>query len=202
MPLARLIRRIAPLLFAAACAEPAFALGETYAGQLVPTGGGTPIPIVVQMLESGTVLTGSVKTSEPMAGNAAIEFGRNMYGQCSFSATLKPAGTLRLSGTCAPAAFRGDYDLRNPKGKIVARGSFSLERKTAEAAIGSGARSTLPPTKATACITANARCLAACPRGDSDANADADAGFLCTNRCRTRLQACKGQAGKPAAAIE
>jgi hypothetical protein len=61
---------------------------------------------------------------------------------------------------------------------------------------------TLAPTKATACITANARCLAACPRGDSDANADADAGFLCTNRCRTRLQACKGQAGKPAANIE
>jgi hypothetical protein len=135
-----------------------------------------------------------------MAGNAAIEFGRNMYGQCSFSVTLKPAGILRLSGACAPAAFRGEYDLRNPKGKIVARGSFSLERKTAEAAIGSGMRSTHDPTKATACISANARCLAACPRGDADN--DADAGFLCANRCRTRLQACKGQTGKPAAAIE
>ena len=200
MPLARLIRRFAPLLFAAACAEPAFALGDTYAGQLMPTGGGTPIPIVVEMQESGTVLTGKVKTSDPMAGNAAIEFGRNMYGQCSFSVTLKPAGTLRLSGTCAPAAFRGDYDLRNPKGKIVARGSFSLERKTAEAAIGSGTRNTLDPTKATACMTANARCLAACPRGDADA--DADAGFLCANRCRTKLQACKGHAGRQASAIE
>jgi hypothetical protein len=200
MPLARLIRRFAPLLFAAACAEPAFALGGTYAGQLVPTGGGTPIPIVVEMQESGTVLTGRVKTSEPMAGDAAIEFGRNMYGQCSFSVTLKPAGILRLSGACVPAAFRGEYDLRDPKGKIVARGSFSLERKSAEAAIGSSMRSTHDPTKATACISANARCLAACPRGDADN--DADAGFLCANRCRTRLQACKGQTGKPAAAIE
>jgi hypothetical protein len=49
-------------------------------------------------------------------------------------------------------------------------------------------------------MTANARCLAACPRGDADA--DADAGFLCANRRPTKLQACKGQAGKPAAAIE
>jgi len=188
------------MLFAVACAEPAFALGETYAGQLVPTGGGPPIPIVVEMQESGTVLTGKVKTSDPIPGNGAIEFGRNMYGQCSFSVTLKPAGVLRLSGTCAPAAFRGEYNLRNQLGKIVARGSFSLERKTAEAAIGSGTRSTLDPTKATTCMTANARCLAACPRGDADT--DADAGFLCVNRCRTRLQACKGQAGKQAAAIE
>lgn len=200
MPLARLIRRFAPLLFAAACAEPAFALGDTYAGQLLPTGGGTPIPIVVEMQESGTVLTGTVKTADPIAGHAAIEFGRNMYGQCSVSVTLKPAGVLRLSGTCEPAAFRGDYNLRNKQGKIVARGSFSLARKTAEAAIGSGTRSTPGPTKATTCMSANARCLAACPRGDADANADA--GFLCANRCRTRLQACKGQAGKQAAAIE
>jgi hypothetical protein len=210
MRLTRLIRRFAPLLFAAACAQPAFALGGMYSGQLVPTGGGTPIPIVVEMQESGTVLTGTVRTSEPMAGNAAIEYGRNMYGQCSFSVTLKPAGVLRLSGTCEPAAFRGDYNLRNPQGKIVARGSFSVQRKTADAAVGSGARSALDPTKATACITANARCLAACPRVDPDANAgadadaeaNADAAFLCANRCRTRLQACKGQTGKPAAVIE
>ena len=197
MPLARLVRRFAPLLFAAACAEPAFALSETYTGQLMPTGGGTPIPIVVEMKESGTFLTGRVKTSDPIEGTAAIEFGRSIADQCSFTVTLKPAGTLRLAGTCERAAFNGNYNLRNAQGRIVSRGLFSLDRKKPEAAKGSGTHGTAaPPKTTTACMAANTRCLSACPRGDVDAE------FLCANRCRSKLQACKGQAGKQAAAIE
>ena len=60
MPLARLICRFALLLFAALCAAPALAVSATYAGKLTPSGGGTPIPIVVEMKESGTFLTGKV----------------------------------------------------------------------------------------------------------------------------------------------
>jgi hypothetical protein len=197
MPLARLIRRFALLLFAALCAAPAFALSETYAGQLMPIDGGTPIPIVVEIRESGTFLTGKVKTSDPIEGSAAIEFGSSIAGQCSFSVTLKPAGLLRLAGTCEPAAFRGDYVLRNEQGRIVSRGSFSLDGKKPGAVKGSGTHSAAAPTKSTtACMAANTRCLSACPRGNTDAE------FLCANRCRGKLQACKGQAGKQAAAIE
>ncbi len=107
MPPARLFRRFALLLFAALCAAPAFALSETYAGQLTPTGGGTPIPIVVEMRESGTFLTGSVKTSDPIKGSAVIEFGRSMGGDCSFSVTLKPAGSLRLVRSLRPVGIQG-----------------------------------------------------------------------------------------------
>ncbi len=45
-------------------------------------------------------------------------------------------------------------------------------------------------------MSANTRCLIACPRGDASVE------FLCANRCRSKLQACKGQAGSEAAAIE
>jgi hypothetical protein len=196
MPLARLVRRFAPLLFAAACAAPAFAQSDTYTGQLMPTDGGTPIPIVVEMRERGTLLTGTVKTSDPLPGSAAIESGRNVGSDCSFSVPMKPAGTLRLAGTCGPAGFTGKFSLRGQQGRVVSSGSFNLVRKTSEAAKGAGARSTADSAKTTACTTANTRCLAACPRGDTDAE------FLCANRCRTKLQACKGQAGKQAAAIE
>ena len=197
MPLARLIRRFALLLFAALCAAQALAVSATYAGKLTPSGGGTPIPIVVEMKESGTFLTGKVKTSDPLEASAAIESGRNIADQCSFSVPLKPVGVLRLAGTCEPAEFYGNYALRNAQGRIVSRGLFSLERKKPETEKGSGARSTAAPPKTTsACMAANTRCLSACPRGDTDAE------FLCANRCRSKLQACKGHAGKQAAAIE
>ena len=87
--------------------------------------------------------------------------------------------------------------MRNAQGRIVSRGSFSLERKKPEAAKDSGTRSTAASSKTTtACMAANTRCLSACPRGDTNAE------FLCANRCRSKLQACKAQAGKQAAAIE
>jgi hypothetical protein len=197
LPLARRRHRFALLLFAALCAEPAFALSETYVGQLEPTGGGTPIPIVVEIKESATFLTGKVKTSAPVEHTAEIESGRNLGGQCSFNVPLKPTGLLRLSGTCEPAGYWGIYNVRNAQGKIVAKGSFSLDRKKPEAVKDSGTHSTATSSRTTtACMTANARCLAACPRGDANAE------FLCANRCRSKLQACKGQAGKQAAAIE
>ena len=78
----------AALLFAALCAAPAFALSETYEGMLLPDRGGTPIPIVVEMRDAGTFLTGKVTTSSPLIASAPIEFGRNLAGQCNFSATL------------------------------------------------------------------------------------------------------------------
>jgi hypothetical protein len=41
-----------------------------------------------------------------------------------------------------------------------------------------------------ACVKANTRCLAACPRGDTDAE------YLCANHCRTKMNACKAKANK------
>lgn len=197
MPPARLFRRFAPLLFSTLCAAPAFALSDTYSGELTPTGGGSPIPIVVEMRESGTFLTGSVTTSDPVKGSAAIEFGRSMGGHCSFSVTLRPVGLLRLSGACDRSEFWGNYTLRDAQGSIVSIGRFDLGRNKPAEAQGSGTRSTADPTTtAAACMSANTRCLIACPRGDPSVE------FLCSNRCRSRLQACKGQAGGEAAAIE
>ena len=39
----------------------------------------------------------------------------------------------------------------------------------------------------TACLKANTACLIACPRGDYNVE------FLCSNRCRTKFQQCKGK---------
>jgi hypothetical protein len=197
MRLARLIRRIAPLLAAALCHAPAYALNETYQGLLRPNQGGTPIPIVVEVRDPGTFLTGNVTTSSPMSGSAPIEFGRNIAGRCNLSVTLNATAVLRLVGFCDPASFRGDYSIQDRPRKTVSRGSFHLDRKAPEPAKGAGTRTAGASTKTVAaCMSANTRCLVACPRGADDVE------FLCANRCRSRLQTCKAQVGKQPRAIE
>ena len=113
------------------------------------------------------------------------------------SAALNTTVLLRLFGACEPAEFAGIYSLRAAQSKVVSRGTFRLTRKAPDQAKGDGTRSTTASTKSiAACTSANTRCLATCPRGDSDVE------FLCANRCRTRLQTCKGQVGKGPAGIE
>ena len=54
-----------------------------------------------------------------------------------------------------------------------------------------------PPTlTVSACLKTNTRCLAACPRGDTEIE------YLCSNRCRTKLQSCKAQVAKQTASEE
>jgi len=177
------------LLVAAACPAVASALTETYAGVLRPEGPEGPIPVVVELRGTGSMLKGKVDVGFPLNGKVAISSGENRSGQCDVKAILNSTVTLRLQGSCRPSLFEGKYTIFYTLRDAESRGSFRLTRATPDAAgrIGSpgeGANST------TACQKANLRCLTACPSSDPDAE------FLCTNRCRTKLKTCLGKVDK------
>ena len=180
-------RRLRHLLFlAAACPTAASALTETYAGVLRPVGPEGPIPVIVELRGTGSMLKGKVDVGFPLSGKAPITSGENRSGQCDVKAVINSTVTLRLQGRCRPSLFEGTFTIYYTLRDAESRGSFRLPRATSEAAAsigspGEGANST------TACQKGNLRCLTACPSSDPDAE------FLCTNRCRTRLKACIGK---------
>ena len=186
------IRQLALLLFVALCPALALAASETYEGQLVARNNDAPIAIVLQMEEMGGFLTGTVKTSHPLKGNATIDSGRNVAGFCNLASALSASVTLRLYGSCNSTSFEGNYTIYDTQSRSVARGTFRLTRKIAESGkAGSGPSSAdVTASNMVACVKANTRCLTACPRGDSNVE------YLCANHCRTKLQACKGKASK------
>ena len=102
---ARRLRHL--LLLVAACPAVASALTETYAGVLLPDNTEGPIPVVVELRDVGTILTGKVDAGFPLSGKAAISSGENRSGQCNLKVVLNSAVTLRLQGSCRPSAVRG-----------------------------------------------------------------------------------------------
>ena len=169
----------------------ASALDATYEGVLEPErrgSGATTIPIVVVLRDLGGALEGTVKTSEPLKASAPIGSGSNIYGDCKVNVDLTKTFTLRLYGRCDPQSFTGFYLLLDKQKRATTRGNFSLPRKAPEPVKLDTRRSSTPPS----CLKANTQCLIACPREDETA------GFICSNRCRTKLQTCKTQAKKPA----
>lgn len=179
-----LVRQIAPLLFAAWPAL-AFALNVAYEGLLKPDGAEPPVPIVVELRDSGGTLKGSVKTSSPLQGSAPIESGSNVFGHCTADVVLSKTITLRLDGACDKSAFSGTYVLKDTQKRAVTTGDFHLAHKAPEA----GKRgSTMAASGVGACLKANTQCLVLCSRPDGTID------FLCSNRCRTRLRICKEQA--------
>ena len=189
MPLAILARRFTLLFFAALCPALAFALNGTYEGRLLPDSLEAPIPIVVELRDVGSTLTGNVRTSSPLTGNAPIASGEERFGQCNMRVVLNSSVTLRLYGSCQPTVFEGKYTIYYTQLNAQSKGSFRLTKKATEPAKKESARSATASTIA-ACLKANTHCLTACPRGDQSTE------FMCANRCRTKLQACKGQANK------
>ena len=185
-------RRFRVLLFlvAAACPAIASALAETYAGLLLPDSTEGPIPVVVELRDVGTILTGKVEAGFPLSGKAGISSGENRSGQCNLKVVLNSAVTLRLHGNCRPSLFEGRYTVYYTLRNTESRGSFRLTRKAPEEAKKIASPSATPTTSVTACQKANVHCLTACPRGDPDAE------FLCANHCRSKLQDCKSKAGK------
>ena len=183
--------RIRVLLFlcAATCPAIASALAETYAGVLLPDSAEGPIPVVVELRDVGSILTGVVDAGFPLSGKAAISSGENLSGQCSLKVILNSAVTLRLLGNCRPALFEGKYTVYYTLRDAESRGSFRLTRKAPEEAKKIVSPSAATTSSATACQKANVHCLAACPRGDPDAE------FLCVKHCRSKLKDCKSKAG-------
>lgn len=196
MPFTIPTRQLLLLVLAALWPAWAIALNETYEGLLVPNTGETPISITVQLEELGGFLSGRVKIGSPLTGNSSIDNGRNVAGSCSFNTVLSSSITLRLSGNCSESAIEGIYLILYTKSKGVARGTFRLTRKL-PVADKKGLDSTgIATSSVTACLKANTRCLTACPRSGDGAE------YLCANRCRTKLQACKSKASKDIAANE
>jgi len=175
-------RLFALFVFAALYSAPGFALNETYEGVLQPESADPPIPIVVELNDVGETLKGSIRTSSPLQANALIQSGSNIYGHCTVEVVLAKDVTLRLYGTCEQATFKGTYMLRDLAKRTVTRGDFRLDRKAPEATTTEGSRKTVT---ASSCLKANNQCLAACPRGDANAE------FMCSNHCRAKYKSCK-----------
>ncbi|MBL0289970.1 MAG: hypothetical protein IPQ15_04650 [Betaproteobacteria bacterium] len=194
MPLAAPLRPFALLLFAMLCPGLAHALSETYEGVLLPDNLEGPIPIVVELRDVGSILTGNVKAAFPLNGSASIASGENKDGQCNMKVVLNSAVTLRLYGSCQPSMFAGKYTIYYTQRNTEARGSFRLARKAPGQVKKNTPGAPVSTTTIVACQKANVHCLTACPRGDPDAE------FLCANHCRSKLNACKrGVAKQPAA---
>ena len=190
---ARLARQLALLVFAALCPALAIALNETYEGMLQPDNRDPRIPIIVELRDLGaSSLKGNVQASPPYKGNAPIESGANVLGQCTVNVVLSKTVTLRLDGSCEQAAFTGTYMLWDTQKRTVTRGDFRLTRKAQESAKVDDARNTkASANSAAACLKANTQCLLACPRGDSGVE------FVCSNHCRTKLRTCKSRTKRP-----
>ena len=186
------IRQLALFLLAALCPGLALALSETYEGQLIPINNSSPISVVVQIDETSGFLTGRIKTAHPLNGNAAIESGRNVAGYCNLASPLSGSATLRLYGNCSTTSFEGKYAIYYTNPRKIVRGTFRLMKKVAAPGkAGSGLTSEeVSASNVVACVKANTRCLAACPRGDTSVE------YLCANHCRSKMNACKGKATK------
>lgn len=189
MPIAhtalRGLARAAAVALAALAAQPAAAqspaFNARYEGNLVSDSGEVSIPVSVELRDAQGVLTGRVRTEQPMAGSGPVSAGDYNGGSCNLRVQLNPGTTLRMSGSCETRIFEGKYTLNSSTQSSV--GSFRLDRS------GGGPRqdaTLINPL--TACLNANTRCLVACPQGDYTAE------FLCANRCRQRFAACKGKA--------
>jgi hypothetical protein len=181
------------LLLVVAALFPALAsaLNETYEGMLEPENRSPKIPIVVVLRDLGIALEGTVKTSTPYKASAPIGNGGNVYGQCTVNVDLSKTVSLRLFGSCDPDAFTGSYILWDKQKRTMTRGSFRLPRKVPEPVKLDTRRAATPSS----CLRANTQCLIACPRDDEAAE------FVCSNRCRTKLQTCKAQAAKKTAPV-
>ena len=102
-----------------------------------------------------------------------------------------------LYGACGATIFEGIYTVYYTQPRSLARGTFRLLRKVQVSDKRKDIDGFAPPTLTiSACLKTNTRCRAACPRGDTDIE------YLCSNRCRTKLQSGKAQVAKQTATEE
>jgi hypothetical protein len=175
------------LLFAALFPVVASALNEVYEGLLEPENRDPKIPVVVELRDLGLSLQGSVKTSGQFKGTGVIENSDNNFGQCTVNVELSPILILRMNGPCDPVSFSGTYSLADKQKRTITFGTFNLARKSPEAVKAGSKRA---PATTASCLKANTQCLLSCPRTEESAD------FVCSNRCRTKLNACKARVQK------
>ena len=189
--------RLALILLAALSPALAFAASQTYEGQLFPGTSDAPIAIVVQMEELGGFLSGNIRTSLTLKYDAKIDSGRSVAGYCNLVSALSASVTLRLYGDCSSTTFEGNYTIYYTRSKnvgarpVVAQGTFRLTKRVSAPGKNGLTAAEDTASNVTACLKANTRCLAACPRGDTNVE------YLCANHCRTKMNACKAKAKKP-----
>lgn len=152
-----------------------------------------PIPIEMNLVVNVVGVSGTVKTGSPQPG-AGVLRGDEQFGTCELRSDLGRFTLLRMKGSCGPAmsGFEGKYALSLTNGKRQS-GMFRLSKANTPAVggkpdLGEGSRqsrelSNLTPAR---CMKSNSACLLACPRGDQNAE------LLCVNRCKQKLNACKG----------
>ncbi|MBK7744620.1 MAG: hypothetical protein IPI40_13660 [Betaproteobacteria bacterium] len=123
MPLAAPLRPFALLLFAMLCPGLAHALSETYEGVLLPDNLEGPIPIVVELRDVGSILTGNVKAAFPLNGSASIASGEKQGRSVQHEVVLEQRRhAAAVYGSCQPSMFAGKIYLL-PSG-TPRRGSF------------------------------------------------------------------------------
>ena len=181
--LARLLLLIAAALFPTLAA----ALDETYEGLLEPENRDPKIPIVVKLRDLAVSLDGNVKTSGTYKFSAPIMVGDNSFGHCTINVQLSEMVGLRMSGSCDSVSYSGTYVLADKQKRIRSFGTFNLARRSPEALKADARRA---PTTTGSCLKANTQCLLSCPRTEESAD------FFCSNRCRTKLNACKARVKK------
>lgn len=185
------------VVLATALASDAFAVSETFRGELLPYGDLRTIRIIVD-LDAGapTRLVGRVQTFAPLAGEGAIISGQKKGSNCSFESELGFGVVLAMEGTCLPTGLEGKYEVRYAEGARI-QGFFRLQRIEAimldqrpdAAKKPQQTRDEAPLRRDTrSCAGANVRCVAACPRDNPDAE------MLCVSRCRRNLVVCKNAA--------
>jgi hypothetical protein len=183
------LRRFLPLLLfivAGLCPTVAAAIEEIYEGVLDPENRDPKIPIVVKLRDLGVSLEGNVSTSGAYKLSAPILVGGSSFGQCTIRVQLSDNVGLRMSGQCDSVSFSGTYVLADKKKGTRSFGTFNLARKRPD----DPKLETRATTSIASCLKANTQCLLACPRTEESAD------FVCSNRCRTKLNACKERVKK------
>lgn len=169
----------------------AAALEETYEGVLEPQNHDPKIPIIVKLKDIGISLEGSVTTSGSYKGRGVIDAGGSSLGQCSLHVVLSSTVVLRMSGHCDLVSFYGTYVLADGAKRVRQFGTFNLARRASDKLKTETGRT---PMTTAACLKANTQCVLACPRTEESAD------FICSNRCRTKLNVCKERAKRNTAA--
>jgi hypothetical protein len=179
-------------LFFVSTAPDGLAGSETYTGLMIPKTQEAPIPVSVDLQESQGKLSGRVTISGPISGEGRFVARAKSTHQCDFTTDIGAGRALTFDGYCLARTLEGEFTLRFPDG-TVRYGDFRLTRMERVKAVPKKKLeevSAEPIWTTSACLSANNMCLAACPRGDYNAE------FLCANRCRQKLTTCKAKVAK------
>jgi len=189
-PLRRALAALLPALLVLALLPPGAALAtpeKLYEGKLLPADQSGGIPVTIDLRRVDGMLLGRVKAGPPLSAIATVTAGDMVGDKCDFQASFDSGTTLRFVGICQGGSFEGRFSTTGRR-DAGSHGSFRLARKEPDKTDDpdAGRTGAAPPLPSlTECISANTRCLGACPQGDYNTE------FLCANRCRSKYKACK-----------